>query len=326
MTQQQASVLVLGANGRLGRAVVMAFAVAGWRVRAQLRQPQLAQAPMYSSGIEVCTCDALDRDAVRRTAEGVDVVVNALNPLYTQWQQHAHMLGNNAIAAARDNGALLMFPGVVYNFGRYLPARLLPDTPQVGNTRKGRIRIEMEATMCAAATDGLDSVVLRAGDYLGGNRSGAWFDLVIARDVRKGSMIYPGPLDRVHAWNYLPDYARVFERVAQQRARLRGFHRFHVPGYALTGEQLHLALTQVVGQRLQRRTFPWWSLQVTAPFSAMSRAILEMRYLWQWPHELVDTSLRDLIGAWYETPVPEALHASLRDLDLLPAKAVLQNA
>ena len=39
------TVWVLGANGRLGRAVALAFAAAGWRVRAPWRHGAVAQAP-----------------------------------------------------------------------------------------------------------------------------------------------------------------------------------------------------------------------------------------------------------------------------------------
>jgi nucleoside-diphosphate-sugar epimerase len=326
MDQQQASVLVLGANGRLGRAVVAAFAAAGWRVRAQVRQQEQASEMAWRNNVEICCCDARDQDALRRIANGVQVVVNALNPGYTEWQLHARVLGDNAIAAARDQGALLMFPGNVYNFGRQLPARLRPDTPQVGNTSTARIRIDMEAALRAAAKEGMDSVVLRAGDYLGGSQRGAWFDLAIAKDLHKGNMIYPGPLDRVHAWNYLPDFADVFVRVATQRARLRGFHCFHVPGHAITGAQLQQAMEEVVGQRVHVRKLPWWGLQLTAPFSAMSRAILEIRYLWYRPQQLVDTALRDLIGTWQETPLVEAVHTSLQELNLFPVQETLRHA
>ena len=39
------TVLVLDANGRLGRAAVLAFAAAGWQVRAQLRRAPRAPPP-----------------------------------------------------------------------------------------------------------------------------------------------------------------------------------------------------------------------------------------------------------------------------------------
>jgi nucleoside-diphosphate-sugar epimerase len=326
MGQQQSLVIVLGANGRFGRSVVEAFAAAGWQVRAQMRNPDRWQAKAWPNGVVPCFCDAHDRAALCRAADGAQVVVNALNPLYTEWQQYARALGENALAAARASGALLLFPGNVYNFGKRLPEQLLAQTPQVGNTAKAKIRIEMEAALQAAAADGVDSVVLRAGDYFGGARRGAWFDLAIAKDLRKGKMIYPGPRDRVHAWAYLPDFAEVFVRVAAQRAKLHGYHVYHFPGYAITGAQMQQALEQVVGRRLRVAKLPWWSLRLAAPFSPMLRAIVEMRYLWDRPHRLVDSALRELIGPLPSTPLAEALHTAIVELDLLPVQGTLRHA
>ncbi|HEY0720277.1 MAG TPA: NAD(P)H-binding protein [Gammaproteobacteria bacterium] len=316
MNRQKPMVLILGANGRLGRALVEAFAVAGWRVRAQLRdQSRWQQAG--SASIAPWYCDAHDRAALCRAAEGCEVVVNALNPLYTQWEQNALPLAENALAAARASGVLLLFPGNIYNFGNQLPEQLHEDTPQVGNTTKAQIRIAMEERLRAAA-DEVDSVVLRTGDYLGG--TGSWFDRVIAKELRKGKITYPGPTDRLHAWAYLPDFAEAFVRVAARRSELRGFHTYHFPGYAITGAELHRTLEEVTARQLRLGKMPWWSLRLAAPFSPMARAILDMRYLWERPHRVEDGALTALIGTLPTTPLHDALQATLSGLGVLTMK------
>ena len=50
--------------------------------------------------------------------------------------------------------------------------------------------------MAARGRRGLRSLVLRAGDFFGGEGRGVWFDLVVARDVAKGKVCYPGPSTR----------------------------------------------------------------------------------------------------------------------------------
>lgn len=316
MNAQQPMVVVLGANGRLGRSLVNAFAAANWRVRAQMRDQNRWRDGIWPEDIEPWFCDAHDGAALCRSVEGADVVVNALNPLYTQWKHQALLLATNALAAARSSGATLLFPGSLYNFGSHLPERLHEDTPQVGNTPKGKMRIAMEAALRGAAADGVNSIVLRAGDYFGGPGHGAWFDQVIARDLAKGRMTYPGPIDRVHTWAYLPDFAATFVRVAAQHTELRGFHAYHFPGYAITGAELHTALERVAGRRLRLTGMPWWGLRLVAPFSPMMRAILEMRYLWNRPHRLEDGPLSELIGELPSTPLNEALRSALAALGI----------
>ena len=312
MNSQTPSVLILGANGRLGAAATLAFAAAGWHVRAQSRQARSD----WPEGVQAVLADALQPEALCHAALGVDVIVNALNPVYTEWERLARPLAASALAAAQASGALLMLPGNVYNFGRDLPAELREDTAQVGNHGKARIRIEMEEQLRQAAAAGVNSVVLRCGDFFGGSVRGAWFDLGITKELHHGKLIYPGPTDLPHAWAYLPDVAQTLVLLATQRAELRGARSFHFGGHTLSGVQLHQALEQLTGRRLQLRSFPWGMIRLAALVSPMPRALLAMRYLWQRPHRLRDSALRAALGSVPHTPLPQALAAALRALDL----------
>jgi len=314
MTTSIPTVLILGAQGRFGQAVTAAFAQAGWRVRAQSRRP----GARWPAGVEGVLCDALQAAEVVRVAQGVGVIVNALNPLYTDWERQARPLASNALAAAEASGALLMFPGNVYNFGKHLPPRLDAETPEIADTSKARIRIEIEQQMQAAAARGVNSVVVRAGDFFGGSARGAWFDLVIAKSLAKGKLVYPGPIDQVHSWAYLPDLARVFVRLAERRGQLQGAQRFHFGGHAFTGAELQSALVQACGHPLRLGNLPWGMIRLMAPFAPMMKATLAMRYLWQRPHALEDAPLRTLLGQIVHTPLPLALAQALADLEQNP--------
>ena len=46
----------------------------------------------------------------------------------------------------------------------------------------------------------------------------------------------PIPMDVPTAWAYLPDMARSFVQVAEQRHRLPAFETLHFAGYSLTGQ------------------------------------------------------------------------------------------
>ena len=82
------------------------------------------------------------------------------------------------------------------------------------------MRVEIEQRIQEACERGMRAIVLRAGDFFGGG-SGSWFDLVIAKEIGRGRLTYPGPLDVEHAWAYLPDFAKTLVRLAEQRAELR---------------------------------------------------------------------------------------------------------
>ena len=211
-------------------------------------------------------------------------------------------------------GARFLLPGNVYNFGRALPAQLTLDTPEVANTRKGALRIMLEAELRQRAQAGrLRSSVLRAGDFFGGG-PGSWVDLVIAKHLAAGRLDYPGPLDQAHAWAFLPDLARAFVDVAAH-AEPRDFARWQFAGHTLTGAQLLRGLREAAeaqGLRPARgwreRRMAWWPIRLAAPLVPMAREIAEMAYLWDRPHALVDALPRP-IGS---TPLAQAMAVTMR--------------
>ena len=308
--------IVLGANGRFGQAAVAAFAQAGWRVLAQLRR---APVQPLTAGAAALAVPLGDTDALTAAAAGACVVVHAVNPLYTRWSQEALPAARQGMELARRLGARFMLPGNVYNFGQPMPPLLRPDTPQRPSNEKGRIRCEIEAGMRARAAGGVPGVVIRAGDFFGSGR-GSWLDLVILKSLAAGRLVYPGPLDRPHAWAYLPDLAQAFVAVAA-RDDLPAFADLHFPGHTLTGAQLLAAVERAADglgraptQGWRHGAMPWALIRAGGVFVPAWRAIAEMSYLWREPHALDGTALQAAIGALPATPIDAALRATLLDL------------
>lgn len=306
--------LILGANGRFGAAAAQAFADAGWSVIAQARR----SAPASHPRIRPLAAPLDHTDAIVAAAAGACVVVHAVNPLYTRWAQDVMPLGRLGMHIAQRLGATFMLPGNVYNFGAGMPARLDVDTPQQPTSRKGRIRVDLEAEMAARAAQGLASVVIRAGDFYGCG-SGSWFDMVIAKSVAQGKLVYPGPLDVPHAWAYVPDLARAFVAVAE-RGTGRGFTNLHFAGHTLTGAELLDRLEACIGRPMKRATLPWGLLRAGGLVVPMWRELAEMAYLWRVPHGLDGRALAAAAGRPIaETPVDVAIATSLAALGHLPA-------
>ncbi|HEY8361145.1 MAG TPA: NAD-dependent epimerase/dehydratase family protein [Ramlibacter sp.] len=321
----QPLVLILGARGRFGRAAVDAFAQAGWQVVAQVR-PGVAMPG--APGVRWIAAAPQDAQQLALAAKGAQVVVNALSPAYTHraWRTEVPRLTQAAIAVSRELGALLMLPGSVYNFGAGMPALLHEDTPQRPTTFKGRMRVASEQMIRQATSDGrIKAVVIRGGDFFGSG-TGSWFDQVMARDLRAGKFTYPGGQDVPTTWAYLPDMARAFVRVAQQRERLAAFENLHFAGTSLTGADWAELLEQVAREqgwlpsgKLRVATLSWPLMRLLGLVMPTVAALCEMRYLWRTPYTLVDTRMAALVGATPRTPLPEAVRAALADLGLLQA-------
>ncbi|MBE7417245.1 MAG: NmrA family NAD(P)-binding protein [Ideonella sp.] len=315
-TSAARTALVMGANGRVGSAVVHAFAAAGWRVLAQARRQPTALPP----GAVHIANDLADTAGLAAAAHGARVVIDAINPVYTRWQQDSLSFMRRSLALAGRIGATYVLPGNVYPFGAAMPAVLGAHTPHDASTRKGRIRVQLEAELQAAARQGQRCVVLRAGDFFGYG-SGSWLDLVVVKSLRRGKLVYPGPLDVPHPWAYLPDLAHAFVAVAARAHQLPAFIDLPFAGHTLTGRQLldaieraALALGVAPAQGLRRGSFPWPLLKAARWLVPMWREVSEMSYLWHVPHALDGTLLERTVGPLPATPLDAALRESLRRL------------
>src|SRR5262249_56387010 len=113
------------------------------------------------------------------------------------------------------------------------PAMIDENSPMRPSSRKGQLRLAIEDRMAEAAERGARIVILRAGDFYGGGR-GSWFDLVLAKEIGRGRLTYPGPLDLLHEWAYLPDLASTLPRLAAIPETLPPLASFGFPRPAAT--------------------------------------------------------------------------------------------
>lgn len=306
------TVAILGAGGRVGNEIAKAFGAAGWRVRGVARG---AKANGLAAGVEPVTADATDRAALVAACAGADIIVHALNPLYTEWEEKVMPLAQNVLEAARANGATIMLPGNVYNFGLEIGLRMREGDPQFGSTQKARIRIELETMLEEAARrDGVRTIVIRAGDFYGGEKPGTWLDELVLAKLDKGVFTWPGPMNLAHSFAYLPDLAQAFVAVAERRADLAPFEVLHFAGHTVTGQEMKDATERAAGRPLSRRGVPWTLLRAAGLFMPMMRELAAMSYLWRTPHSLDGAKLAALVPDLAATLFDRAMENVVGDM------------
>jgi nucleoside-diphosphate-sugar epimerase len=308
------TIVILGAAGRIGDAAAKAFLAAGWRVKGVARN---AKAATLRPGVEVIEADAYDRQSLIRAVEGADVILNALNPKYTEWETAVMPLAENVMAAAEASGALHLFPGNVYNFGYSIGLNTGEDALQTPSTAKARIRMEVEDLFRQRAeTRGVRTAILRGGDFYGGVKPESWMDLIILKGLKRDIFTWPGPSDLPHAFAYLPDFARAFVAVAEKRGALAPFERFHFAGHTMTGLEMHKAAEEAVGRKLSFKTMGWTLPKLIGLVVPIMRELAIMSYLWRTPHSLNGSKLERFAGPLRPTPPVDALRAAINDMGL----------
>jgi nucleoside-diphosphate-sugar epimerase len=248
-------------------------------------------------------------------AAGAEVIVHGANPPgYRNWAGLQLPMLRSTIAAAQATGARILFPGTVYNYGPDVFPRIDERSPQQPQTRKGAIRVRMEAALRSA---GVPVLTVRCGDFFGPRPGNNWLSQgIVARGRPVTAITYPGPMDVAHTWAYLPDVADTFVRLLH--VDLGPFEVFPMRGHELTGRELVAGLEAAAGRRLNVRALPWSAVRLAAMFNETMREMLEMRYLWMEPVLLDDTRLVATLGAEPRTPLVEALRAALAGQGSLP--------
>jgi len=310
-------VTILGINGRIGSHAARAFVAAGWDVTGFGRSNRH---PI--EGVRFAAGNSDSVEDMRAAIGEARVVVNALNPLYDQWDGgRMEALHARVLEAMGTDGKTMLFVGNIYNYGPQ-QRRVTPDLTQDGTSGKARIRQRSERLLQDAAQRGdVQVIILRAGDFYGPDSAGTWFDLAILREGGKGRMALMGRPGVGHAWAYLPDLGRAFEKLAWHRSELGAFENFHFAGNFVTPERLAAAIQRAAPTPLKVSYFPRWILSLMGLVNPIMREVAKMGYLWDHPMELVDARLAAILGEGFATPFEQAVSITVAGLLSKPAQA-----
>lgn len=280
------TVLILGTSGKIGSHSARAFAAAGWKVRLFDRKA----------------------DDMVEAAKDCDVIVNGMNPAnYANWEVNIPAITKQVIAAAKASGALVIIPGNIYNYGQRT-GELNEETAQAAETRKGRIRIEMEQAYRDAE---VQTLVLRAGNFICPEHNSDVMSLLVLREASKHKIAYAGSPDAKQAYAYVPDWARAAVMLAEKRMDLEPFEDIPFPGHAFTINELRGHLEQSTGESFKLTAFPWWLMQLASPFWKLAYEMLEMRYLYNMHHWIGRDRFDRLLPGFKATSLAEVMEAGL---------------
>ena len=280
------TVLILGASGKIGVHSAKAFKDAGWDVRKFNRST----------------------DDLMTAAQGADVIVNGFNPPnYHDWENIIPTITADVIRAAKHSKATVIIPGNVYHFGA-TPGIWSEQSVPNPVSRKGRVRLEMEQAYKAS---GVQTIVLRAGNFIDPNKDGCVMSMIYLRAIQKGKITLPGPAETRQAMCYLPDWARAAVDLAEKRTQLAAFEDIPFPGNTLSAADIKSGLERILGRQLTYSRFPWPVFTLLSPVWELARELGEMRYLWSTDHMLSGEKFRRILPNFLPTDEDTVLTAAL---------------
>ncbi len=310
-----APVLVLGATGGFGGAVTRELLRRGYPVRAVVRDVTRSRRVLPDHpDLTLVVGDAADADTQSQAVQGCRVIVHGVSYPYHRWVPAMERVTATVVAAARSVGATILFPGNVYGFGPQTAGRLAEDAPDRPTTRKGAVRVGLEAALRKATSDGrARALVVRAGDFYGPTVRNGLVDPIFGNAARGRTMRALGDLDRAHQWAFAPDLARAAVDLLGVAGRLRPFDVVHFEGHVVSPHrELFQRVARLAGKpRLRVRTVRFGTLKVAGLLKPVARELLELRYLFEQAVILEGSRLRQLLPGYVDTPLDEAIRLTL---------------
>ncbi len=314
-------VLILGATGNFGRAHAEALLDDGWQLNILLREPNKLKSDTIRnhSNVALFKGDALNKGDLLKAGKDCSVIIHGINMPYNLWETLMPKITQNIMEAAKTLSATILFPGNIYNYSPNDGVVYHEQSPQNPVSKKGKFRKQLEQDMAHfAQIQGVQIIILRAGDYWGADSSdSSFFKYLISDNLPKGKILYAGANDKKHAWAYLPDLGKTGVAILNQRESLNLFEIFHFTGNDLTMDEMASAVEKAYGKKLKRGKFPWAIIKIIGFFNKAMYEMLELRFMGSVAQSLDENKLTELLGDVPKTPLDKALKTTFEVKKLL---------
>ncbi len=298
--------VVFGASGALGAAIVRKLAADGVPVRAVVRSLSKAKRLLPESA-ELVTADARSAAGALQVCRDAAVIYHCVNVPYNLWPRMLPEITDNILAAARRERARIMFAGNVYVYGRLPKAPVREDHPHAAETRKGKLRIELERRLMEAHHSGAVPVVIpRMPDFYGPNVTNKLYGGIFEAALDGKRAMWMANLEAAHDLVYIDDAAAACVLLAATETAYG--QAWHVPGAGpLTGRQFLEMIYREAGAPLKVSVVNRFMLWLGGLLDPVAAEVSELLYLFEEPQVLDGTKFRNAFPSFRFTPHEEAV-------------------
>lgn len=275
--------IILGAGGPVANALTKELSAANEKVRLVSRKPIAT-----SRNTSWQQADLLNKSEVFSAVKEASVIYLCAGLKYDKkiWAAQWPVIIQNAIDAAKQTGARLIFFDNVYMYG-LVSGKMTEKTPYHPSSVKGKIRAKIATTLMDEVKAGtIRASILRAADFYGAESSAnSFFDsMVLAKFAKKQSAQWLGNPKLLHAFTYVPDAGKALFLLGQNpQSDNQIWHAPTAP--ALTGKQFIELAAKVFKTKPKFSTISKVMLLLAGIFSSATGGVVEMFY--QYDHDYV---------------------------------------
>lgn len=308
--------LVLGATGSIGYAVAANLLARQLPVTILVRNRAKAEALFAQvPTLTIIEGDVQDAALLTRIAAGATHIFHGINYPYNEWFGNMDTATQKVIEAAAQHRATIVFPGNVYNFG-HSKEPIREDSHPAPITRKGQLRVDIEAMLERAADEGRCPVLnVRLPDFWGPNVLNAGVKPIFEGALTGKAMPWLLNVDIPHQSVYTNDAAEIIVRLMLREAEQPSSTPYEVWNYG--GQTLPSMrwffgqIAALTGKPLKVQVHSRLVLRFLGLFLPVIREVQEMLYLYENTILLDDKKVRATFPDFRETPIDQALTETL---------------
>jgi len=198
---------ILGAGGAVANALTRELTNNNETIRLVSRKPIANTA----KNISWKKADLLNYAEVLDAAKGSSVIYLTAGLVYDKniWRAQWPVVMQNAINAAKETGARLIFFDNVYMYG-LVDGPMTEETPYNPCSAKGEVRAKIATLLMDEAKAGNIKVsIARAADFYGTENKNSFLDMMVLDNYAKGAKAqWLGNMEKLHNFSYIPDMGK----------------------------------------------------------------------------------------------------------------------
>lgn len=288
--------LVLGASGGMGYSIVNELISRGIHVVAFARtRSKLEKLFQNQQGITIFTGDIFNLDDLFKAATGVDIIFQAANIPYPEWEERLATFIQQVINVSETKGIKLAVVDNIYAYGRSNGEKVFENAPKIPHTKKGRIRLNVENMIRESDAQ---AFIAHFPDFYGPNAENTLLHVTLEKVVANESSMFVGDQRIAREYIYTPDGAKAIVELAFRKDAYG--ESWNIPGHSvITGKEIMETLRELTSYDKRVLTVTKSMIRMLGLFNPMMREVVEMFYLNQEPVVLSGQKYENKIG-----PVP----------------------
>lgn len=315
--------LILGATGSIGYAVTTNLLARRLPVTILVRNRAKADALFPNEPtLTIVEGDVQDAALLNRISADQDFIFHGINYPYNKWFGNMDTATQKVIDAAAQNHATILFPGNVYNFGNTNePIRdSEPDRMSARPcSRKGQLRVEIEAVLEQAATAGRCRVInVRLPDFFGPNVLNEGVKPIFENALNGKALPWLVNADIPHQAVYTKDAAEIIARLMLKEQGERSerttapYQIWNYGGTVVPSTRTWFGqISALTGKPLTVQIYSRFLVSLLGLFMPVLREVKEMLYLYENTILLDDRKVLNQFPDFRPTPMNQALTETL---------------